>query len=304
MMPTAATFHGLTVAVVGGDAREQEISRLAAAAGATVRCYGFPWPPGGVDGTELVGSAAEALQGADYALFPIPGIGADETIYAPYADEPIRPDAELLRLLKPGAAVILGRATRRFRAAADDAAVTISEYESDSELMYLRAPAIVEGVLGVAIANTDVTIHDAPVAVVGYGHIGSLLANTLGRLGARVSVFARNPVQRAAAYAAGCAAYPLDELASRAPDIAMLFSTVPARVVDKDVLTGMVQGSLVVDVSAPPGSIDCPAARELGLQAVWARGMGGRAPVTVGRSQWLGVARRISDHEKRRRHEG
>ena len=47
----------------------------------------------------------------------------------------------------------------------------------------------------------DVTIHDADVAVVGHGTIGALLARTLVLLGARVTVVARNPVQRAAARA-------------------------------------------------------------------------------------------------------
>lgn len=297
-------LSGRTVAVLGGDPREQEISRLAAASGATVRGYGFPWPPGGIAGVELAGSAEEALADADYALLPIPGIAADETLYAPAAPEPIRPDADLLKRLAPGAAVILGRATPSLRAAADAAGIAISEYEDDSELMYLRGPAIVEGVLGVAIANTDVTIHDSDVAVVGYGHIGSLLAAALLRLGARVHLIARNPVQRAAAYAAGCRPHPLEELPSVAGDIAMLFSAVPAAVIDREILSKLPPGALVVDVSAPPGSIDLEAAKSLGLRAVWARGMGGRAPVTVGRSQWLGISRRIEEFETRRRHAG
>ena len=51
--------------------------------------------------------------------------------------------------------------------------------------------------------------------------------------------------------------------------------------------------ALLVDVAAPPGTIDREAAAELGLKAVWARGMGARAPITVGRSQWSGISRRI-----------
>ena len=134
---------GITVAVVGGDAREQEITRLAAAAGATVRTYGFRWPDGGIPGACHSSSPADALRGADYALFPIPGIAADGSLYAPDASEPIVPGTELLRLLAPGAAIILGRADDWLRQAAGATGVVLREYEDDTELMLLRGPAIV-----------------------------------------------------------------------------------------------------------------------------------------------------------------
>lgn len=296
---------GKTIAIVGGDAREQEIARLAAAAGASVRCYGFPWPdPGGVPGAALAATAAEAMRGADCALFPIPGIGGDGSLYAPDAAEPIVPDAALLRLLAPAAVIILGQADSRLRAAAAQAGVALSEYEHDTELMLLRGPAIVEGVLAVAIGATDITIHAAAVGVIGFGNIGGLLARTLLALGARVRVFARNPAQRAAAYASGCDAHPLADLPALAPRLSMLFSTVPAPVAGERVLSGLPPGSLVVDIAAPPGGVDLELARALGHHAVWARGMGRRAPVTVGRSQWTGIARRIAEHDERRRDAG
>lgn len=283
----------LQIAIVGGDEREREIARLAAETGATVRAYGFPFPDGGIPGVTQAASAAEAMRDAGYALFPIPGLAADGALYAPAADEKIVPDEELLSLLADGAHVILGTPDDRLRAAAAATGVELHEYESDTELMLLRAPAIVEGALAAAIENTDVTIHGNEVGVVGQGNIGSLLARTLNALGADVHVFARNPVQRAAAYAAGTTPHPLEELPETAPRLALLYSTVPAPVVTRDVLARMVPGSVVIDLAAPPGGVDLEAARELGLRGIWARGLGRCAPVTVGASQWRGIRRRI-----------
>lgn len=291
---------GLVVAIVGGDEREQEIARLVAQEGAVVRCYGFPWPADGIAGAQLVGSAGEAMDGADYALFPVPGISSDGSLYAPYAPERVVPGPSLLGCLAPGAAVILGRADDNLREAAAATSTVLIEYEDDVELMLMRAPAVVEGVVATAVANSPVTLHATAVGVIGFGNIGSLLARSLRMLGSEVHVFARNPVQRAEAYAAACTPHGLEELRSASRELAMLFSTVPAPVVGREVLSALPTGSLVVDIAAPPGSIDLELARQLGHRAVWARGMGRSAPVTVGRSQWAGISRRIVEHQRRR----
>lgn len=293
-------FSHLTIAIVGGDEREQEIARLAAATGARVRAYGFPWPEEGVAGVELAGTPEEALADANYALFPIPGQAKDGTLFAPESPAPILPNRELLEVMAPGGAIILGWANEMLQSAARELGLSISEYEWDVELMLLRAPAIVEGALQRAIANSRVTIHNSDVLVVGHGNIGRILARTLVLLGARVHLAARNPVQRADALTAGCVPVPLDRIREVAPKVNMVFSTVPASVVDAETLALLPPHSLVMDLSAPPGGIDLAAAEELGHTALWARGLGRRAPITVGASQWSGIAKRIADMEEAR----
>ncbi len=297
------SLEGVRIAVVGGDEREQEIARLAAVDGADVRAHGFPWPEAGIVGVQHSETPSEALRGAQYALFPIPGIADDGALFAPAAPEPIVPTADLLARLESPGHVILGAADENLRAAAEVTGVTLHEYEDDVELMLERGPAIVEGALGIAIANTRVTIHGAQVCVVGQGTIGSLLTRTLVLLGARVTVAARNPLQRASARVVGADTIPLDELLEIAPRLAMVFSTVPAPVVTSSVLERLPSDALVMDLAAPPGGVDLDAARALGLTAVWARGLGRRAPVTVGASQWRGIRKRIADIEEGR-HEG
>ncbi len=286
-------LDGYVIAVVGGDRREQEIARLAAATGAVVRAYGFPWPERGIAGVEPAPGARSAMEGANFALFPIPGMAEDGSLFAPWAKERIVPDEGLLSALAPGAHIILGRADDRLRAAARARSIGLHEYEGDVALMLMRGPAIVEGLLEVVIENTDITIHGSRVCVVGQGTIGSLVTRTLILLGAQVHVAARNPVQRAAAYAAGAAALPLEGLVELAPALDILISSVPARVVGRPVLEKLPPHALVVDVAAPPGGVDLEAAADLGLRGVWARGLGSRAPVTVGASQWAGIAARI-----------
>jgi dipicolinate synthase subunit A len=285
-------WRRITLAIVGGDEREREIARLAASTGATVRAFGFPWPDGGIDGVVAADSVEGAMHGADHALLPVPR-GVDGTLYAPDAPVPIAIDHALFAGLREGAHVFCGRVTEELAEASRGRQITLHGYDPDRELMLLRAAAVVEGALASAIEHTDITIHGARVAVVGFGNIGSLLARRLRALGADVHVVARNPVQRAAARADGARAVPLLDLPGLAPELEMVFSTVPARVVDRAVLERLPVGSLVLDVVPPPDRSDLEAAAELGHRAVWARGLGRSAPVTVGRSQWSGVRRWI-----------
>jgi dipicolinate synthase subunit A len=285
---------------VGGDERECEIARLAAATGASVRAWGFPWPANGIAGVTLESDADAAMAGARYALFPVPGLGVDGTLYAPSASTSVLPDERLLGLLASGGHIILGSADDRLRTAASAAGVELHEYEADPELMLLRVPAIVEGAIQIAIEQTPVTIHASDVGVVGHGKTGSALVRTLIAIGANVHLFARNPVQRAAAFVAGAVPHTLDELQRSTPTLAVLFSTVPAPVVGADVLSELSPDAVVIDLAAPPGSVDLAAAGELGRKAIWARGLGKRAPVTVGKSQWLGIHRTIEAIEEDR----
>src|SRR5262249_43630282 len=100
--------------------------------------------------------------------------------------------------------------------------------------------------------------------------------------------------------AAGAEAVPLEALGAALARAAMLFSTVPAAVVGRDALAGMAPGALVMDLAAPPGGVDLDAAAELGLVSVWARGLGRRAPVTVGVRRWQGIRKRIEAIEEGR----
>jgi len=286
-------WKSLRIGMLGGDRREQEIARRAAATGADVRAYGFPCPEGGIAGVTYLRDPAAVLDSAKFALFPIPGIAASGALFAPSAQTPIIPDRALLSRMAPRAHIILGWADKNLKVHADALSIKLHEYEWDRSLMLQRTPAIIEGLLKIVVENTDITIHGANACVVGQGTIGAVLTRYLVALGARTAVVARNPEQRAAAFVAGATPYRFEELPDMACRLDLLFSTVPTRVVGENVLSRLRRSALIADLAAPPGGVDFDCAKRLGLTAIWGRGLGSRAPVTVGASQWAGIRERI-----------
>ena len=284
-------WNQLTIAILGGDDREQEIARLAATTGATVFAFGFPWPEGGIEGVSLATTAEECLRDAKIVLMPIPGIATDGSIFA---NVKIIPRKKLLSVMANSAHIILGKADEDLANAAAGLGISIHEYEQDQELMLLRAPAIVEAAIKIVIENTAITIHNANICVVGQGNIGSVLTRSLIALGAQVTVAARNPVQLAAAYTIGAKGLQLKQLKDAAQGFDMILSTVPAPIVTKDVIDQLPASALIMDLSAPPGGVDLDYAKHTGRPAIWARALGRRAPITVGGSQWSGIAKIIN----------
>ena len=147
--------------------------------------------------------------------------------------------------------------------------------------LFGKAVPTAEGALQVAMERLPVTLRGAECLVLGYGRIGKLLAHRLQGLGARVTVAARKYGDLAWAEAFGWRALPISGLSGALGEMQVIFNTVPSLILDRDLLAELTPGCLCVELASRPG-IDLAAAEELGLTAVWARGLPGKtAPVTA-----------------------
>lgn len=226
-------------AVVGTDARQ-------AAAGRTLAQAGY-----------LVGGA-EQIALADYCLLPMP------------LDEEKTPLAELLWAAKPGLLALGGKVSPQAAQIARQAGVELLDYFARPELAVYNAIPTAEGCIGILMRQRSRTLWGAEVLVLGYGPVGQALGQRLHGLGAKVTVAARSPAQRALAESCGLRAAPLQQLAELAPAFDTVINTVPAPVLTAPVLARLCPGSVVVDLASRPGGTDFAAAGRLGHRAVHA----------------------------------
>ena len=160
-------------AVVGSDARQAAAGRALARAG---------YPVGGV----------QQLPQADCILLPLP------------LEQSGLPLAQLLGAAKPGALALGGKVTESALSIARAAGVELVDYFARPELTVYNAIPTAEGCIGILLERRSRTLWGAAVLVLGFGPVGRALAVRLAALGARVTVAARRPVQRAAAPPAPC----------------------------------------------------------------------------------------------------
>lgn len=224
----------------------------------------------------------EAIADANAVILPLPVSSDGVRVFMPMGGSltPLRLDVLLPHL--DGKLLLGGRMDTSLRQRADRAGVSWIDY-FESELLQLRnAVPTAEGAIAIAMAELPVTLDGCEVGVIGYGRIGSILAEKLTALGAHVTVYARRIEQRVLAEMHHQRAMPLYEkdgsctLSRISKACRVIWNTVPSRILTRSVMEGMHRDCLLIDLASPPGGIELAAAAELGIRAVWGSALPGR----------------------------
>jgi dipicolinate synthase subunit A len=288
-------LQGWTVAVLGGDSRMLEHMRLARLAGAKVQHYGSI--PGAEEaaGSPQAASLADAVKGARIISCPIPGLGAEDELYAKFTDEKLRLTTEVLKGAAPGALIMTCYSTPRLDTWAEAANVAIIPYAEDDALSILHAVPTAEGAIRVAIENTDDTLLGMDVLCVGLGRVGVSVAQAFEGMKSRVSLAARNPAQLARAWAMNLRPIELRDLKSHIGHFGLIVSSTSGLVLTRDLLAATRPDVVIIDLCSPPGSVDFEAAKALGRKVIWARAQAGRAPRRAGADEWQVLMRIVRE---------
>ncbi len=137
-------------------------------------------------------------------------------------------------------------------------------YYDDPIYLLQNAALTAEAAAELLMRRASRAVTGMRVLVTGYGRVGSLLAEKLAALGARVTVADRSPVRRAEAQARSLDAVPFDEIS---PSWDAVMNTVPA-----PVLRGDYGGALCVELASAPGgwADDTPVLKSRGLPGLYA----------------------------------
>ncbi len=259
--------------VVGGDRRQLALARLLGEDGH--RVHTFALGPGSERSLEGIGRA-------DCVVLPVPASGADGMVPAPLGAGEGCPVEMVLDALSAGQLVCAGMAGEELCTAAAARGLVLVDYFQREDLTVMNAVATAEGAIQLAMEELPVTLCGARALVVGFGRIGRLLAPRLAALGAEVTAAARRGEQRALARAMGLRAAGTEHMARILHSCTLAVNTAPAMVLGREELAALPEDALVIDLASPPGGVDFAAARALGVNALWARGLPGRvAPVSA-----------------------
>ncbi|MBR5520155.1 MAG: dipicolinate synthase subunit DpsA [Clostridia bacterium] len=268
--------------IVGGDLRQLYAARYLQEKGAMVTLVGWERCPQGNLRDLHLRKSDELISPKTHVLLPFPAEGADETINAPFAVEPI-PIQAFLRALAPKTSVFTGKLGMTACATATEKALCVIDYSAREDFLVKNAIPSAEGAIQLALEQLPRTLHNANCLVVGYGRIGKILAAQLRGLGARVTVSARKAADRAWIAAFGYRPLVLSPETTGLDSFDAVFNTVPAPILTEPILNRLRRDCLIIDLASKPGGTDFEAAKRLGLSAIHALALPGKvAPQTAG----------------------
>ena len=179
--------------------------------------------------------------------------------------------ADVLGMATPGATIY----TCGPRRAKEEDARLIDLW-MDEGLLRENAYLTAEGAVSAAMVAGQRCMRGSQCVVIGWGRVGSALAELLVSMGAAVTVVSRTEAHRNRAIERGAEAVSPEEMASALAGTHFIFSTPPAQVLGLDALHQVNPEALVIDLASSPYGVDLSAAWDLGLRAWREPGLPGR----------------------------
>ena len=279
------------IAIIGGALREQIVYDHLKAKGFPVLSYAMM-----KDNEKSLVKLEDCLTGADVLILPVRSNNKNLLIKGASEQCPVIWKKEYMELLKNGAPVFCGAASKELRDMAAETGHELIEIMEDDVVAVPNAELTAEGTLQYMMERSDVSLKDLRIAVFGYGRVGKACACLFRDNGCRVTVFCRNDVDIRHGREQGLDMRYYYGMGSVLPHADYVINTVPALIADEKVLSILGKQCRMIDLASAPGGIDFEAASRMGISAVLLPGIPGKyAPISAGNIIAAYYERKLTD---------
>ena len=256
-----------TITFLGGDKRNYILSNMLESEYQVLR-YGT--------GMEKEVNYNECIRRAKYIVLPIPISTDGENLYMPFDDTKIKL-TDLYNNVH-GKNIICGALKNSIKEnlEKDNKVIDIMKNE---ELTIKNTIPTAEGVIKIIIENTETTIDNSNIAIIGFGRVGKKIAELLNSLNS--NIFCTDIKKEEVANIKRCGYNVLNNNCRSFSKFDVIINTVPKIIIDKKELELIGKKTLIVDVASNPGGINYEYAKANGYNCIHALGLPGKvAPQT------------------------
>ncbi len=224
-------------------------------------------------------SAPEGRYGAIVLPLPFMREGA---INAPLCDVRL-PLSLVSEYAAEGGTVFSGGSSAELVQLCESAGLRLVDYFADEPLTLKNAALTAEAAVAILVQSTEFSLCGAEVVITGGGRIAQLTARLLRSLGSRVTLCARDAVQRARAEAEYCETAALDVLPMLCVKAEVIVNTAPASLFREEHFRLMQAGAVFMELASKPSQPDEGYAQKYGVHYIFASGLPGKySPKTAG----------------------
>ncbi len=272
-------MNDIKICVLGGDMRMLAAVRSMCKKDYEITVFGLEGDTGGALKSKTL---KDAVSKASIIVLPLPYSTDGIRVFSPLSNKDIKLD-ELLNTVTEKQLIAGGRLSDLFIEKAVAKKCSVYDFYKSERLTILNAVATAEGALAIALNETNITLFGSKCAVLGYGRIGRVLARMLKNMGADVAVFARSEASLTWAEAEGYTALNFEQLQSKISKANIIFNTVPAVVIDKNVIEKTKENVTIIDLASAPGGVDFEFAKKMYRKVIFALSLPGKvAPESAG----------------------
>ncbi len=267
--------------VVGGDMRQVYAAKKLSE-NFSVYAAGFDCRTFNEENIIFIGNLLEMPRKADYILYPLPVSNDGVFVNAPFCENKILL-TDTLDLLKDNGIIFGGKIDPSTMKIFNKFKAETVDYFKIEDFNLLNAVPTAEGAVQIAMRERNSVLYKSKVLVTGYGRISKVLIKILHAMGAEVTVTARKYSDLQWAEVMGCKSVHLSEFKNNVNEYDIIFNTIPAMILDKNILDKIKKEAIIIDLASKPGGVDFEAAKKFGIKTIHALALPGKiAPVTAG----------------------
>lgn len=261
--------------IIGGDLRQHYLAKSLLHDNNNVSVFGFEKITKETDNFKKL-SLPEVINRSEYIIFPVPITRNNQTINVPFSKNEIYIDNELINLLK-NKKIFGGIIIPCIEKYVKKGEFSFFDYY-DEDFIKENAALTAEGAIKVFLEHSSKSINKSKFLVLGYGRIGKVLCKILKNMGANVTASARNIKDKALIKQNGYHFINTNKITDdeNLPSYDAIFNTVPAIILNEDVLKKVLPKTIIIDLASEPGGIDKKRAEDLNITFFHELGIPGR----------------------------
>lgn len=271
------------IAIIGGDNREKKLTGLLAQKGYQVNVLADE-PFLEHERITYYTTVKSAIKGTDVVIAPVSGVDDRGFLKSSFVQKQVRLDENFFELFSTGTLFMIGVVNDYLKKYLMSKDIKHVELGSRDDFAILNAIPTAEGAIKIAIEETPFTLYDSNILVLGLGRVGKTLAWRLKLLGAEVYAATRSKKAIARGKDLGFNMIGYRNLSLLLPRMNIIFNTVPALVLNEELIKHVSSETLIIDLASSPGGTDFEAAKKRNITALLALGLPGKvAPESAGK---------------------
>jgi dipicolinate synthase subunit A len=273
------------ISVIGGDLRLVYLTILLSKENYQIKVFGLDKEENALKKSEfsnnikICNSLSEAIFENDLVITSIPFSKDDIYLNMPLSDSKIT-IKEFINKIE-NKKIIAGGIKENINELAKNKNAQIIDLMKLEDLAINNTIATAEGTIKIAIEETEKTIFNSNVLILGFGRVGKVVAERFDGLKANVYCEARKKEDLAWINTLGYYAIHLDKMCESLSKFDIIVNTIPAKILKENELKNIKKDCLIIDLASIPGGVDFEKAKEYEIKTIHALGVPGNvAPYT------------------------